>query len=405
MNILLFFSAPIIPTQGGVQRVCTLLTKIFESRGHKVWYLCGPFDKNQKNICESIDKEHQLILPDGTNRQLATQTNFKYIDKILKEKKIDIIYNQNGPFYWKLFKYLKNAHPEIPRIWCVHSMTPSDDIYFETIKSLCKRAHINFLAPIIEFSPIKKLALSLYKYCAIDWRSRQSAKSVDAILLLSETLEPDFLSHFNNKKPNTPIYAVPNAYSFEPLEKINFNEKEKTLLFVGRLDPNSKRPDLLLKIWSKLQDRFPEWNVKIVGDGDAKNQCLNLIKELKLKRVSMEGFQNPKPYYEKASIFCMTSVICEAFGMVLVEAAAYGCVPVAFNSYPSVTDIITNGVNGELVETFNIDAYANKLASLMSDNKKQEQLATQAWLDVNHFSPETIYNKWMSVFEKIGIKQ
>ena len=48
--------------------------------------------------------------------------------------------------------------------------------------------------------------------------------------------------------------------------------------------------------------------------------------------------------------------------MVLTEAMTFGAVPVAFNSYAAITDIIDDGKNGLLVPPFSHKEFARKLA-------------------------------------------
>lgn len=122
---------------------------------------------------------------------------------------------------------------------------------------------------------------------------------------------------------------------------------------------------------------------------------------LGLERVSFEGFCAPAPYYRDAAIFCMTSAF-EGFPMVLLEAAAFGCVPVAFDSYAAVRDIIDDGENGVLVSAFDLDAYTETLAQLMRDDALRERLALAARGRVAEFSPDKIAARWEALFAEIA---
>lgn len=61
-----------------------------------------------------------------------------------------------------------------------------------------------------------------------------------------------------------------------------------------------------------------------------------------MERVVFTGWQDPESFYRDASILCLTSDF-EGWGMVLTEAMTFGAVPVAFNSYAAITDIIDDG--------------------------------------------------------------
>lgn len=78
---------------------------------------------------------------------------------------------------------------------------------------------------------------------------------------------------------------------------------------------------------------------------------------MKLKRITFYGFQNPDEFYKKSLVSCMTSNF-EGFGMVLVEAMQYGCVPFAFDTFTALHDIIDDGVNGFIIPPFDEDKYA-----------------------------------------------
>ena len=71
------------------------------------------------------------------------------------------------------------------------------------------------------------------------------------------------------------------------------------------------------------------------------------------------GLQIQQNTIKRAPILCMTSNY-EGFPMVLVEAMQYGCVPFAFDSFPSLYDIINDGINGVIVPAFDEDSYAKK---------------------------------------------
>lgn len=156
----------------------------------------------------------------------------------------------------------------------------------------------------------------------------------------------------------------------------------------------------MLEIWQQLFEVFPDWKLIIVGGGDALDSLQQLAKKMGLKRVCFEGFQDPRPYYERASIFCMTST-WETFGLVLIEAMNYGCVPMAFNSYAAATDIIDDNENGILIPPVDCEKYANALAALMRDSALRKRMAEAAMEKAKLFSVEKICNAWDKLFNEL----
>ena len=73
----------------------------------------------------------------------------------------------------------------------------------------------------------------------------------------------------------------------------------------------------------------------------------------------------------------MTSAY-EGWGLTLTEAQQMGCVPIAFDSYSSVFDIIENGKNGFIIENHNLEKYIYKMKLLMSNKKQRNEMALQS---------------------------
>ena len=160
--------------------------------------------------------------------------------------------------------------------------------------------------------------------------------------------------------------------------------------------------DFLLQIWSLIHKKHQDWKLIIVG-GAGKE--LNLMKKyacsLGLENVFFEGVQDPIKYYQKASIFCMTSVI-EAFGIVLIEAMNMKVIPFAFKSFSTVNDIIDHNINGILIPPFNKELYAEKLSELMSDDNLRCEFCNNAYIKSLQFQMDVVGRKWLTLFSYLA---
>src|SRR5690606_14985825 len=105
-------------------------------------------------------------------------------------------------------------------------------------------------------------------------------------------------------------------------------------------------------------------------------------------------------YYRKSAIFAMTSS-AEGFGMTLIEAQQMGCVPVAFNSFLSLHDIIDDGENGYTIENNNLELYVDKLYNLMHDSGLRRTLAINAIQKSKDFRIEKIGRQWVELFNEL----
>ena len=393
MNILFLYEGVILPERGGVQRVTSVLADEFARRGNGVFYLSLP--AKASGVAFS---NRQIFLPEN---DFGSKKNKAFLLDFLKDKKIDVVINQGGlgvacssfahhaqEIGVPVVSVLHNGILDIPRNYCAAR------------GEQWKKAGLGWILPLLRTSAAKKILMRLYirKYKA---HFRNLARSSQRIVLLSEGFKKDLEAYFPPRAFPGKVCAIPNPVSFPEADVTILGGKKKELLYVGRLERGQKRVDLLLKIWESLEKRFPEWALRIVGDGPDAESLRALAGTLGLKRVSFEGFQAPRSYYECAAIFCMTSTF-EGFPMVLVEAASLGCVPVAFDSFAAVNDIIADDESGSIVPAFDCEKYAKTLARLMSDDALRERLAKNALAQIpEKFSPEKIAARWEMLFRDV----
>ena len=93
----------------------------------------------------------------------------------------------------------------------------------------------------------------------------------------------------------------------------------------------------------------------------------------------------------------MTSIF-EGFGLVLTEAMSRGCVPIAFDSFKSVYDIVDSGSNGILIKPLKRQDYANGLSQLVQNAHQLKLMSTAARETIKKFDIETIGNQWIKLF-------
>ena len=226
-----------------------------------------------------------------------------------------------------------------------------------------------------------------------------------------EVLSPSFIELFKSftgiKNP-TKLVAQTNPITTEGqvfTHDLDSSHKEKEIIYVGRLDFVQKRVYRVIDTWKYLENRFPEWQLTIVGDGDDRNNLEEHVKVLGLKRVNFEGFKNPVEYYKRASILLLTSDF-EGFGLVIVEGMSYGVVPFVYGSYPAVYDIIEDKRNGFILPKSKIGYDAKRMSemmeSIMMDNEKWEQLSKEAIKRSSLFSLENIYKQWYKKLTKLN---
>lgn len=383
MNILFLYSSTINPQVGGVERVTFTLANYFESKGYKVLFLALT-DRYSKN------DERQFLLPDPTS--LDSPKNIMFFRSFLLEKSIDFVVNQGGtsPEISKLAYCCK--FEGIKLISVVHnSLLATIKNFSSAYKSNFDKIGISWLLPYTDSKILKNLLLKFYKQ-KYGKHYKALCKESDYVFLLSEKYKEELMFFMDGLSIDN-VFGIPNPVSFNEIVKI---KKKKEILYVGRINTSQKRVDLLLQIWGLLDDRFADWSLKIVGDGEELESMKVLSSKLNLQNVYFYGFRDPKQFYETASIFCMTSSF-EGLPMTLIEAMQYGVIPVVFNSFLSTTDIIDDQVNGCLIRPFDINEYVNTLSKLMSSQEELERYSRAAEEKIKVFDLSIVGEQWLNI--------
>lgn len=156
------------------------------------------------------------------------------------------------------------------------------------------------------------------------------------------------------------------------------------LLFVGRIARRKGLLPFIQNVFPELLRRRPETILVIAGDSpeeslshrsDELHQIFNEIKvrgwEQKIKFLGKVDDATLAVCYAAADCLILPLVPVagdvEGFGMVAIEAAAYGTPTVAF-SEGGVSDAVAHGVSGYLVESGNYAAMLEVLTTLRAEN-------------------------------------
>lgn len=382
MNILFLTNLYPNVSSGGIERVTKKLSSFFKEQGCQSFnlFLHGNMPMKDKDM--SFAKVERIDLDNFFNEKLRT---------FIINEKIDILINQ-GNFYLTPRINVSIQDTSCHIITAFHSnpvfnpLSVSEGI--SETNSIIKKIFIFLFYPIYASKSMNKLK-NIHK---------TSYQLSDRTILLSNSYITDYqekLGLENTKR----IRVIANPLSFDIVQQNN-TKKEKIVLIVARLYEKQKRLSLSLKIWGKIEIQIPDWKLVIVGSGPDKSYYQKMIKHLKLKNVFLENAQDPYPYYQKASLFLMTSKF-EGFGLTLTECLQTGVVPIVMDSFSSLHDIIINDYNGIIVTYQDLDQTAAALIKLIQDEPYRLRLATNGEKSINKFSLSHIGKKWIELFNEI----
>ena len=190
--------------------------------------------------------------------------------------------------------------------------------------------------------------------------------------------------------PN-PLCSIPSQHSLL---------QDKRVIAVGRY-AYQKGFDLLLNAWKHVVDKHSDWNLTIYGSGE-RTPYINLAKDLGIEsNCCLEAsVSNIISKYQESSMLVFSSRF-EGFGMVLLEAMSCGVPCVSFACPCGPKDIVTDGVNGYLVEPGNVEALAERICYLIEHEELRKEMGKAARKRAEDFREEKIMQQWVDLFENI----
>lgn len=219
----------------------------------------------------------------------------------------------------------------------------------------------------------------------------------DRYIVLSNSFKESMkncISNFNESK----LLAINNPLTV-PI--IQCEKSKNIVVFIARLE-GSKRIDYLISILKEIAPKYLNWEFHIYGDGAERITVEKFIKKMRLSNLKFYGpTNNVSSVLQTAKVLLMTSEY-EGWGLVLTEAMANGVVPIAFDSYLSIHDIIDNMINGILVHPFNLNEYCSKLSVLLDDNNMYLKMHNNVYSKAFLFKIDNqIGDQWLTVLNSI----
>lgn len=233
-------------------------------------------------------------------------------------------------------------------------------------------------------------------------RARIDYDNCDAFVVLCDAYREEFASGLGIDPEHSKIHAIMNPWRQIPDPCL---QKEKLLVFVGRLSDYDKKVDRLLRIWASVQKKLPQWRLEIVGDGHERPRLEKLAVKLGLERCSFEGFhQDVDSYYRRASICCLVSQT-EGWPLCLAEAQSHGVIPVAFDCSCGVETLLSPSEEyGFLVKHPDEQLYAETLVKICSMSEGElAEIRRNVIARAATYGPEDAGKCWLELFTSLSL--
>lgn len=359
---------------GGLARIVTDKVNWLVEHGYEVT-ICNieplevmpyyPLDQRVRLICGGI-----ATTPGGIMTRLkGVMRAARRLSQVIDEIRPDVIVNAHCPLVTWLLPF---THCSIPKVVEIHQSLQGLEVF--------DRQFMSPMARVLHLHSIKWIYARYDRFVV--------------------------LTHGDMAAWGKPRNArvIPNFANFSQCTAATQSQKstsaEKQIILLARLMPQ-KRIDLMMRVWVLLAKDFPDWHVKVLGEGMSRSELERLRANLGIDETFlMPGeVKDVREELSQSDIFCLTSEY-EGFGIVILEAQQMGIPVVAFR-YVGVDDLIEDGQDGYVIPFGDVEAFAQQLRELMSSFEERKRLSGNGRIAVRKFDKENVMLRWTSLFSEL----
>lgn len=372
-----------LASKGGAERIITeKMNYLANNYNYDVSVItCNQFPDTMKNRYELSDKVKQINLCIPTHLQYRHKHPLRLLYK----------WKYYSMTRRKINRTAKELDPDIiigvgyvlANIVCRISCRASKVIESHEARPYTMSCHRFRSTP-----KILKMYYYLYRKYYLSIIERQA----DVVVALTKG---DANEWYNAKR----VEIIPN-FSTMPIKNIS-DCSNKRIIAVGRLEWQ-KGYDRLIKIWSIVSQKHPDWQLDIFGEGQLENELKSKIIEKGFRNITIHPFTpNINEEYSKSSVCVLTSRF-EGFALVLLEAMRHGVPCVTYDCKYGPSDVVDNNSCGYVVENGNIEVFAEKLCQLIESPLKRKEYGRAAIIKSQAYNTDDIMDNWMKLFESLS---
>lgn len=369
----LLFAHQYLGALGGAEANVLLTARELKERGHALGLLHGPGTGRGEADWHEV---FSLRLPLEAGRAAAC------VDAGIREFQPELIYAHNLADLDVLEALLASGVPVVRMVHDHQMYCMRGYKYNYFTRAACHRATTFFCVfPCLAFIGRNRESKMPLRWVSYGAKKRELAlnRQCARLVVYSQYAREELLRN-GFAAERIEIHVPIRCWGTEaPVSSLS---ERNLVLYVGQI-VRGKGVDVLLEALARVRVPF---ECIILGEGGHRAHCERLCQKLGLAdRVSFKGFvrrEELKHYFLETSVFVVSSVWPEPFGMVGPEAMRYGLPVVAFDA-GGIREWLLDGENGFLVPWMDRDRFAARVEQLLLDKELGRRMGRRGMERVN----------------------
>lgn len=382
---------------GGTERVASILANQFALQGNNVEIICLKYKDYYYQVNDQVKvffltnqlsskgKDEQVTTDAYSNilfisGKLGTLGRIKWLRMHCREEKPDVVIALTEGVYCLTLCALMGTG------FKVISSERNDPKFMTWKRSLLKRIFL----PYTDWLVVQ----TEYIREQFEWGGLERKTSIILNPVREEAFNSGTSRLYNDKTTMSCVEKIADGC---------IDIKENRIISVARYFPQ-KNQEVEIKAFAKIANKHPDWKLVIYGGGPLEKKLQGIINDLGMKnRIILAG--KTRKVLEKlrcSKVFCLSSDY-EGMSNSMIEAVCSG-LPVVSTKVSGTEELVTEDENGYVVPIGDVDAFANALDKLISNDERLQQFSMRSLEIAEKFRPDNIVKEWMNIILKITRK-